>query len=68
MEDSGGQAHTDLDIGALVVGNARVGRAWREKLALQSQCGVAKYCKAGVRTKIDANGTLVDFVAHDGYM
>ena len=27
MEDSGGRAHTDLDIGALVVGNARVGGA-----------------------------------------
>jgi hypothetical protein len=63
------RARTDLDIGALVVGNARVGGTWRKKSASQSQCGVAKILQGGgVRTKIDANGTLVDFVAHDGYM
>jgi hypothetical protein len=38
MAVSDGWAHTDLDIGALVVGNARVGCAFGEKLA--GHCGV----------------------------
>ena len=56
------ERRTDLDVGALIVGNARVGRAWR--------CGLATKIRPAargraVRTKIDADGTLVDFVAHD---
>jgi hypothetical protein len=53
------QAHTDLDIGALVVGNARVGRAYCS-LAIALWGNIF----AKMRTKIDANGTLVYFVAH----
>ena len=62
--DSDGWAHTDLDIGALVVGNARVGCALRKV----SRPLWGNIRTASVRTKIDANGTLVDFVAHIGYI
>ena len=62
MEDSGGRAHTDLDIGALVVGNARVGGA----CDIVSPQHIPLWGNSRIlRTKIDADGTLVDFVAHD---
>lgn len=51
---------TDFDIGALVVGDTGIGRAWR--------CVLANFAAGKglpeMRTKIDANGTLIDFVAH----
>ncbi len=59
ISDTESAGHTDLDISALVVSDTRVCGAWRGEL--ETFC-VRK--RAGMRTKINANGTLVDFVAH----